>query len=203
VSVLAPDEEGDYVDTGMEIVVPPGASSVQVPITIPGDDEYVFPPTTLYVVVYGRVNAMASHYIGQITVLDDEPAPVLTIDATTVSTEEGGLLSWTIRASRPIPISLVVTGVFQDVSPDAAADVNDFTREQVKIWEFDEPPAAGKLAGSAFVFVLPAGSTVLTLSFETLDDVVPEGAESVEFRVLGGSVLLPETVLTGVINASD
>ena len=186
---IATPGEGDTT-AWTDITIAPGVTSVEVPIRWsdnldPGGDRLITASA------YARRGGLSGAYQGGVRVIEDDPAPTITIATPLVAgTEESGV---TIRLVSDVApkVDYKVWGLFTapdeaDIEIDAL-DVSDATWAE---WNGGQrlagthPSDAAALVG----MVIPAGQTEATLTIPFEQDGIDEGAEAfrIEFA-LGGS----------------
>ena len=91
--------------TGFPLVLEAGATSATVPVTFRADDAFNPFPQLTQVTLVARTNAVTGDYDATVLVEEDDPAPILTVDARVVTAVEGSSLEWTFRLSEPMASS--------------------------------------------------------------------------------------------------
>ena len=97
----------DYADfeqptRGYRLELPAGATSASVPYTYTADDVYDPVSAALQVTLLAEKDAVTADFDGTLLVEEDDPPPVLTVDANRVTAAEGSALTWTFRLSEPL-----------------------------------------------------------------------------------------------------
>jgi erythromycin esterase-like protein len=137
----------DHVVNGVGIELRKGAKGVvaTVPISFFGDDLWdPFAGERLSdggaITLASLTGALTEDYLGGVTTIEDEEAPVLSVDAADVTGTEGDVLEWALRLSGP------TTGVgytFAAEAPDGVTelDSDDVEQEwlQDRLWWLEEP----------------------------------------------------------------
>jgi hypothetical protein len=111
---------------GFPLTIPPGATSLSVPVTIRSDGAYSPYAQSVQVTLLAGPGAVTGEYTGRVDVVEDDPAPTLTVDAPTAVAYEGGELVWTFRLSDGVDAELF--WAVQVVAPDgrfAELDTDD------------------------------------------------------------------------------
>jgi hypothetical protein len=86
VSIAPPEGEPQ----GYRLVLPPGTIKARIPVTVEGNDTYEGGQQEFKVTLKALSQAATGEYIGTLTVVDDEPAPALTLEAAIGRVIEGG-----------------------------------------------------------------------------------------------------------------
>lgn len=85
------------------IEVSPGQTSGSIPVDIVGDDEPdLWNNSSFAVTAWGSLGIVTDDYQGQVTVLDDDPLPEITIKALHGTVREGQKAKWRISLASPI-----------------------------------------------------------------------------------------------------
>jgi len=122
---------------------------------------------------------VTGHYTGALTVVDDEPVPILSVVQSEETAVEGGFLRWELSLSTP------TTGVyvyFTFVKPDGTeldtADVPKSWLNNLGIWPPSTPEPLSSLY-SYFYVGFPYGVTTGTVVIPISKDGTAEGDETV------------------------
>ena len=91
---------------GYRLVLPPGTTEAGIPITVEGNDQFDPGIREYGVVIKALSQVTTGQYMGALRVIDDEPAPTLTFEATTDRVAEGGTLVFTATLSFPVSADL-------------------------------------------------------------------------------------------------
>ena len=91
--------------TGFPLVLEAGATSATVPVTFRADNTFNPFPQLTQVTLVARTNAVTGDYDATVLVEEDDPPPILTVDARVVTAVEGSSLEWTFRLSEPMASS--------------------------------------------------------------------------------------------------
>jgi len=167
----------------LTIDLAPGQLTGSIPVGYQGNRLDSADRLVTMVVAGASTNVITDKYVGQLTVLDDDPSPKITIARVKTTISEGKPAQWRITLSRAADYDLsvhafVVHGPGRDL---AGADVPlPWLRQHV----FD-PNGKKTLAalGVEFYVSVPPGERSVVLSIPTVRDHVKEGAEAVTLRV--------------------
>jgi hypothetical protein len=198
----------DQPTTGFPLVLEPGATSASIPFTYHADDVFNPFPQLTQVTLLAQKNAVTGDFDGTVLVEEDEPVPVLTVDAAQVTAAEGASLTWTFRLSEPM-----ANGGFWSIEFMPAAgrfpelDTNDVPAsflEQFGILPPDPAVALSILGIFLSIEFLP-GERVATLSIPIAADGVAEPKEGVAMVLDGfGDPVVPRPIkLEGSVPASS
>lgn len=167
---------------GFPLAVPPGATSLSVPVTVRSDDVYSPYPQSVQVTLLAGPGAVTGEYIGRVDVVEDDPAPTLTVDAPEVVADEGSDLVWTFRLSDGVDAELFWT--VRAVAPDgrfAELDTDDLPVEWFEEFGIPRPDPAVPLSQAdlwLWIEFLP-GQTETTLTLPIGADGASEMEEGV------------------------
>ena len=183
----------------MTIDVPVGATQVLVPIPYDGDTEFIGDSTT-YVLAYGIRNLEIGSYIGRAVIVEDDPAPSLTVEQTDVEGSEDSGLTWTFHLSQGAPPLTALRLDF--IAPSTGTEINsaDVKNETWGQWTFLErptPPVSPSSVGAADFLFFNQGETTFSWHVPFERDGVGEGVEQVVVRVtdfVGDTMVLTGTV---------
>jgi hypothetical protein len=184
---------------GREVLVPKGARSTNVAIAVNGDREFSTWQQITSVVVRALDSATVGDSGGLLSVIEDDPAPKVTISPATTVVTEGDVVTWTITMSRPIADSVVFYGAFTPPTAGPELSGADVTEQQRIDWNIDWRDPALPLSPETFVYVeLAPGATTAQITMATATDALVEGSEYARLEL--SSTLVPyespTTVLT-------
>lgn len=202
----------DYASTteptrGFPLVLEPGTTSATIPVGYRADDIYNPFPQLTQVTLVARRNAVTGDFDATALVVEDEPAPRLTVDAADVTTEEGGSLSWTLRLSAP----MANPGFWFAQLVPVGAHVTELDTDDVPGWFLENygitPPVPAVPLSELEISLnaeFPAGVTEVTLSIPIAPDGKSEPPEGVALRLDGfGDPVVPVPIeLTGAVPAN-
>jgi hypothetical protein len=187
---------------GYRLVLPPGTTEAGIPITVEGNDQFD-PQTREYGVVIKALSQVTTgRYIGALRVLDDEPAPTLTFEATNDRVAEGGTLVFTATLSFPVSADLWYNINLAELPGKATLYTDDVTPEFLYQWTGWVPDPAQPLWEVIWANVnIPAGATSATFEIPTVADGIVEGREYVTVTLSGWEdPLLPIPItVTGIV----
>ena len=199
----------DYADfenpvQGFPLVLKPGATSASVPFSYVADDIFTPFPRNTQVVLLAQENAVTADYDGTILVEEDDPPPVLSVDASRVTATEGATLTWTFRLSEPMAFDAFWSIEFQSPAgrfPELDSD--DVPRSWLKAMGFTPPkiPVPLSQLGIWLYIQFAPGDLVATVSIPIATDGAAEKREGVMLVLDGfGDPVIPEPIeLTGVV----
>jgi hypothetical protein len=191
---------------GFPLVLEPGTTSATVPVTYRADD--VFNPfeQRTQVTLLARKTAVTADYDATVLVEEDDPAPILAVDADRVTAAEGSELEWIFHLSAPMASSafwsiqmLPPNGRFIELTSD---DVPPSFLESYGIVPPDPAVPLSDL-GIFFGLEFAPGATEARLTIPIARDATAEPLEGVVLRLeSSGDPVVPRTIeLTGVVPA--
>lgn len=192
--------------TGFPLVLEAGATSATVPLTFRADNTFNPFPQLTQVTLVARTNAVTGDYDATVLVEEDDPPPILTVDASVVTAVEGSSLEWTFRLSEPMassgfwPIQLVAAGDrFGELDSE---DLPQWFLESLGITPPDPAVPLSEL-GLFFGIEFAPGTRETTLTIPIDPDGAPEPREGVALRLEGfGDPVIPRPInLTGLVPA--
>ena len=162
----------------------PGQTSGWVPVTYDADRLDDYPRQVTQISMFAVRNVMTDAWTGDLTVVDDDPTPRVTVQPVTRSVDEGRPAQWVVKLARPVGYDTWVSGevvrgprptlAAGDVPPDwLASSVGSAFRPLEPLWSY-HPRVYDDL---------PAGSTKVVLTVPTRRDHGTEGRESVTLKV--------------------
>ncbi|GAB2477827.1 alpha/beta hydrolase [Jatrophihabitans fulvus] len=160
----------------------PGQQSGTIPVGYLSDRLDSPSRLATVVLVGATTNVVTDRYVGALTVLDDDPAPTVTLTPVRSVVREGSSAQWRLTLSSPVAYETYVAArvVFGPGRDLRGADVPAaWLREHAY-----EPGTAAALAAlDTELFVdLPAGRRSAVLAIPTVRDRVKEGTEAVTLR---------------------
>jgi hypothetical protein len=199
----------DYADfeqptRGIPLVLEPGTASASIPYAYQADDVYDPVPRLVQVALLARRNAVTGDFDGTILVEEDEPPPVLSVDARRVTVREGTSLTWTFRLSEPLANG---AGWSIEFMPAAGGQVeldsDDVPASFLEAFGIIPPDPAVPLwqLGIFLSLEFAPGDRVATVSIPIAADHADEDSESVVLLLDGfGDPVIPNPIeLTGVV----
>jgi hypothetical protein len=192
--------------TGIPLVLEPGATSASIPFAWRADTVYDPFTQVTQITLLARRNAVTGQFAGTVEVVEDDPAPMLSVDTADVTAAEGGTLAWTFRLSEPMAnwafwsVQLVPAGgLFAELDTD---DVEPAFLEQFGIVPPDPAIPLSEL-GLFLGLEFEPGVTALSVAIPIRADGAHEPAEGVLLRVDGfGDPVVPVPIeATGVVPA--
>jgi hypothetical protein len=173
-----------FATTTRLITLPPGVGSVNVPIRVSGDDTYGYGGQ--YSVLAEAINGtVVGAYEGDLKVVEDEPAPVITVTPIADQVTEGKTLKWRLNLSAAAGVNLLLPLIFL---PPTGAELSttDLPAAWVRSNLNIEPRPSRVLSRTDSMILLdsPAGTRQVDVVTPTVKDVATEGAEQVRYRIL-------------------
>ena len=148
-------------------------------------------------------SVVAGTYQGSIDVIDDDPAPTLTVTPIADRVTEGTALRWRVALSAPALTPLYIVLSVQPPASGTELSTTDVPAEWVQNVLFADPlPERPLSAAQGYLFVeVPAGETGFEVTVPTVVDDLAESAEQIRLTVEPFTVdPLPEPVeLTGSV----
>jgi len=125
VVVAAGQTRGDL--TRYTIDVAPGQTSGSIPIDYVGDQRDDYDQNILLMAAWATRGLMTDRYLGQLTILDDDPMPQVTVAPVAKTVSEGERAEWRVRLDKSVDYDLFVLGrVVAGPKPElAGTDVPD------------------------------------------------------------------------------
>ncbi|MGY2701728.1 dienelactone hydrolase [Nocardioides sp. HB32] len=173
----------------------PGQTSGSIPISYQPDRRDDFAKLITQVSTWAVRNMMTDAYVGDLTVLDDDPTPRITVRPVERTVAEGDRAEWQVTLSRPVDYDLFVTGrVVRGPAPNAAA--GDVSRTWLRSHLGEDLDLTKPLwSYHPYVFdELKAGRTQVTLRIPTRKDAVAEGREALTLKLKLGRSRFERTV---------
>jgi len=165
------------------VTIAPGATKIDVPLTIPGDNSFGF--GAFYSILAEAVTgSVVGDFVGTLEVTEDDPAPTITVTPVADKVTEGGTLKWKLTLSEPVTTYLF-TGL--TLLPPAGAELSttDLPAAWVRDNLFINPTPSRPLSESDAFYELfiPAGTTTVEVETPTKKDSLTEGPEQVRYQV--------------------
>jgi hypothetical protein len=148
--------DGDYVATSGMLTFAPGETTKTIPVTVNGDVKYE-DDETFFVNLSGATNAAIGDGQGKGTILNDDPAPSLSINDVVVTEGNSGSVGAVFTVSLSAVSGRTTTVSF--ATTDGTANAGS-----------DYLAASGTLS-------FPPGTTTQTIMVSVLGDVMPEPTE--------------------------
>jgi hypothetical protein len=191
---------------GFPLVLEPGATSASIQFTYRGDSVYDPFTQITQITLLARRNVVTGVFAGTVEVVEDDPAPRLTVDVAQVTAVEGASLTWTFRLSEPLanwafwPVQVIAAGSrFEELDTD---DVERAFLEQFGILP-PQPAVSLSDLGLSLGLEFEPGTTVRSVTIPVRADGTAEPVEGVVLRVDGfGDPVLPRPIeTTGIVPA--
>jgi hypothetical protein len=188
---------------GFPLVLEPGATSASIPITYTADDIYSPFPQVTQVTLLAQRHALTADLEGNAFVEEDDPPPVLSVDASEVTAPEGTPLTWTFRLSEPLANDAFWFVEFRPAQGMRELDTDDVSAEFLGNFGIVPPDPAVPLSqlGIFLSVEFAPGATVATVTIPTRADGVAEPAEAVALVLDGfGDPVVPQPIeMRGVV----
>ena len=175
-------EDGTF--TTRLVDVRPGRQTIELPYDVAGDTRWGM-TATISVYAKGITGVVAADYVGGITVIDDDPAPTVSITPA-ATTAEGGTLTWDITMSAPAEFaltwySLPIPGTEPELST-TDVDPEWFTTNAAG----EDPLPSRPLVGTQLFLMaeIPPGELTTSVSMPTVLDGETEPTEHVRLLFL-------------------
>lgn len=166
----------------------PGQTSGSIPVTYQPDRRDDYPRAVTQVVAWATQNVMTDAYDGSLTVIDDDPAPRLSIDVVDRTVQEGQSARWRVSLSRAVDYDLFVIGKVRR-GPAPLLDTGDVGETWLERYLGSEVDPEKPLASyQPMLFEqVRVGARSVEIAIPIRRDGVAEGRESVtlKFRKLG------------------
>lgn len=184
------------------VTVRPGGDTVDVPVEVKGDTAYG-DDVEHDIAVKAVRGAVVGKYRGGITVMNDDPEPVVTLSPVADRVSEGGTLTWRLSVDAPSAVDLWEPVRVLAVTQGAELSTEDVDPRWLKDFSGDVPDPERPLS-DAHLWVwlnLPPGSTGVDFAVPTVRDQVAEPAESTRLALTDrhAEPLPDRPVLTGTV----
>lgn len=173
----------------------PGQTHGSIPISYEADRRDDYPKLVTQVSTYAERNMMTDAYVGDLTVLDDDPTPRLTVRPVHRTVDEGSPAEWQVTLARPVDYDLFVTGrVVRGPAPNVA--VGDIAQGWIHQHLGTEVDLARPLwSYHAYVFSnVKVGRTRTMLRIPTRVDRTDEGREALTLKLKLGKERVERTI---------
>jgi len=192
---------------GFPLVIEPGATSASVPLTYEADVAYNPFPQLTQVTLLAQKNAVTGDYGGSVLVREDDPAPILTVDAKRVTAAEGSALEWTFHLSAAMTNPAFYTIELRSPAGSLAElDSDDLPGSFLEQICCEPPIPAVPLSqlGILFGIEFPAGVREAKLTIPIDADARTEAAEGIVLRLDGfGDPVVPRPIeMIGLVPAN-
>jgi hypothetical protein len=169
---------------------PGGPTTFRVRIGYQGDN-IPFGDRNYSVIAFAKSGGVTGSYIGGLTVRDDDVAPELRLESTSLSAREGSSMTVRVLLDEPVGYDqFVVVGFVPLADPLPEVDSDDLPPATWREWTFgSDPPVPPVSLSEQFVFrdfQIPAGATSAALDIPWRRDGVAEGTESLRLAVYSG-----------------
>lgn len=191
----------------MTVTLRPGQRTISIPVSVVGDDRDDEPELTTQVVAEAVTGVQVGDYVGGVTVLDDDPDPVVSVTPR-ASAVKGAPLRWSVSLSAPTDryiFGFLGSPVAPDTVPGGSPEgtVPEMTTDDVppEVLGLEVPPdpAVPLSSYGLFLFVeVPPGQTSAVVEVPTVAGTAP-GPRQVVFVVPDDFEFLPGAVTSGTI----
>ena len=165
--------------------LPAGTTSGAVQVRYDADRRDDLYRNPIVVDVFGATGVMPARFTPVLTVLDDDPAPRVTVRAVRASVVEGALARWVVERSEPADYYTGIRArVVDDGSPHQLS-VDDLPAGWLRRHVGVVPPAGTPLHEVALRFfgLIEPGETADRFAIPVRRDGIEEGAETVSLRI--------------------
>jgi hypothetical protein len=189
--------------SGFPLVLEPGAQSASIPFTYEADDVFNPYPQSVQVTLLAKKNSVTGDFDGTVLVEEDDPPPVLAVDAADVIAAEGAALVWTFRLSEPLANDAFWSIEFRPAAGFPELDTDDVPATYLARFGITPPDPAVPLSGLGLFLGIEfaPGERVARLRIPIAADGVAEGTEGVMLVLDGfGDPVVPVPIeITGTV----
>ncbi|RSM75338.1 hypothetical protein DMH04_38285 [Kibdelosporangium aridum] len=180
------------------VTVEPGQHTIDLPMEVTGNTRWSW-GSSQQVLAKAVQGTVAGAYGGGITVIEDDPAPAITIAPAT--TTEGGTMKWTVTSSAVADSP--ITGWGRTIPPTQGRQLSttDVDPTWFKENTAEEPLPARPLSDTRlmFYFDIPAGSLTGEITMPTVADTEAEPTEYVYSKLRLSADRTKEVELVGTV----
>ncbi|ALG13980.1 alpha/beta hydrolase family protein [Kibdelosporangium phytohabitans] len=171
------------VTTKLE-TIRPGQQSIKFPVDVTGNTRWSFDQSKQLLAKAVR-GTVVGRYTGGLTVLNDDPEPVLTVAPANAETEEGGVLKWTVTSSAVADSALTRSGALSPEVQGQELSTVDVDPQWFKEHSPEDPLPARPLSEVRLWLSLSVEPGRLTTEFTipTVADQEVEPTESVRVKM--------------------
>jgi hypothetical protein len=163
--------------------VRPGQRTIPVPVTVAGDTLYGDGEAT-WLVAKAQKGFVIGDYQGGIEVINDDPAPVMSVASTAVSVAEGGVLTWKLSLSAPTESGWWAATEVRPPASGVELSTTDVDPDWFEQNTFDSVEPSRPLSSTSltpYTFFEP-GATTATLTVPTIVDDLAEPDEVISLH---------------------
>ncbi|ONI73240.1 hypothetical protein ALI144C_45805 [Actinosynnema sp. ALI-1.44] len=164
--------------------VRPGQQTLKIPLSVTGNTRWSYDSSkeVLAKAVHGTV---AGRYGGGLTVLNDDPEPVITATPANAEVEEGGVLKWTLTSSAVADSQLYRYGMTSPPAQGQELSTVDVDPQWFKANSGEEPLPARPLSKTRlrFTATIDPGKLSTELTIPTVADQEAEPTEAVRLQL--------------------
>lgn len=165
--------------------LPAGTTSGAVQVRYDADRRDDLYRNPIVVNVFGDTGVMPARFTPVLTVLDDDPAPRVTVRAVRASVVEGALARWVVERSEPADYYTGIRARVVDDGGPHQLSVDDLPAGWLRRHVGVVPPAGTPLHEVALRFfgLIEPGGTADRFAIPVRRDGVEEGTETVSMRI--------------------
>ncbi|MEV6597160.1 hypothetical protein AB0M36_09900 [Actinoplanes sp. NPDC051346] len=183
-----------FETTSRLVTVRPGDRAIRVPVKVRGDKLHGQGEDTMLAAKAER-GLVVGAYSGGVRVLDDDPAPTLSIAPVTERVAEGGKLAWRVTLSAPAETSIAVWAGPKTPATGTELSSTDVEPGWFQEFGFEDPEPSRPLSQTPLgvYAMVEAGETAKELTVPTITDGAAEPDELVELHFEESTGLKPVT----------
>ena len=166
--------------TSWVATVRPGSRTIPVPIRVVGNTRFGVGQD--YAIGMKAIRGtLIGDYLGRALVVDDDPAPTVTIEPVTNTVAEGGTLRWRATLSQAADSEMYVTGRAEEPQPGPELSTTDVDPDWLFQLSFESPEPSRPLSSIYLepYAAIPAGELVGEVTVPTITDTAAEPAEKI------------------------
>ncbi|KQW48685.1 hypothetical protein ASC77_08080 [Nocardioides sp. Root1257] len=172
----------------------PGQTGGTIPVGYVADRRADYRRLVTQVAAWPTRNVMTDRYIGDLTVLDDDPRPVVTVDTVAPRVSEGRPAQWRVSIDRKADLELTVTGRVVH-GPGRPVQVADIASSWTDLHVGPADPSKPLWSLGAMTYdVLRSGRKEVLVSIPTAKDAAADGPETITLRFRVGRESFRRTV---------
>ncbi|WP_155993137.1 hypothetical protein [Nocardioides sp. URHA0020] len=160
----------------------PGQTSGTIPVAYEADNRADYPTLVTQVTGWASRNVMTDRYLGDLTVVDDDPRPTFTVRTVARRIKEGRSARWEIRLNRSADYDVYVTGEVVRGS-GKPVQVRDIATSWTDVHVGPVPGRRPLWATHAMTYdLIPPGRRTFVVSVPTRRDHLRERSETLTVR---------------------
>lgn len=173
----------------------PGQTSGSIPVTYQPDRRDDFERLVTQAAAWALKNVMTDSYLGQLTVVDDDPTPPLRVRVLDRTVDEGDTARWEVTLGAPVDYDMFVSArIIRSPRPALAADDVPLDWFESHIGIDPEPGRTLWSYHPSLYDQLNSGNTKAMLTVPTVRDAREEGRESITLRIRVNRTAIERTV---------